>query len=169
MTRAKCARVNFAGIGATRGNAGPIRLGEFHAPEVRRRRQELDAHALAVARILAEVNDAAFLFLLGERIGEDELRIVIERVGQNEQGAVGVDDDGLAGFAEALAVAVLAGHDHSQAHEDPRAAAILRKCGGWGHLVAMLRYARPGVNACEARVFPYVITAGRTGAACKRR
>lgn len=101
-----------------RGNAGPIRLGEFHAPEVRGWCQELDADALSVAGILTEVNHAAFLFLLGKGIGDDELRIVVDRVGQNQQGAVRIDDDGLAGLAETLAVVVLAGHDYSEPHED---------------------------------------------------
>jgi hypothetical protein len=85
---------------------------------MRRRRQELDAHALAFARILAKVNHAAFLFLLGKGISDDELRIVIERMRQNKQGSMRVDDDGLAGFAEALAIVVLASDDHLQPHKD---------------------------------------------------
>ena len=118
MERADARGSILSGVGATRGNAGPIRLGEFHAPEVGRRRQELDADSLAFARILAQVNDAALLFLLREGIGDDKFRIVIDRVRENEKGAVSADDDGLAGFAEALAVVVLAGHDHFQPHKD---------------------------------------------------
>jgi len=140
------------GVGATRGDDGPIGLGEFHAPEVRGGRQEFDAHALAFAGILAEVNDAGFLFLLGEWIGYDELRVVIERLRQDEQGAVGVDNDRLAGFAKTPAVAILAGHDHAQAHKNARAAAVLRKCGCWGHLLTMLRDACAFVNGRETRV-----------------
>ena len=70
----------LAGVSATFWNDGPIGLGEFHAPEVRRRRQKLDAHALATAGILAEVDDAAFLVFLGKRVGDNKLCIVIERV-----------------------------------------------------------------------------------------
>jgi hypothetical protein len=137
------------GVGATGWDGGPIGLGEFHAPEVRRWRQEFDAYALALAGIVAEVNDAGFLFFLSEGIGDDELRVVVERLRENEQGAVRIDDDGLAGFAEAFAVAILACHDDAQAHENAGAAAVLRKCSCWGHLLTMLREACSFVNGRE--------------------
>jgi hypothetical protein len=53
-----------------RRSLGPIGLREFDSPEMRRRRYKLQAHPLAFSIIVAEVNDAAFLFLLREGIGD---------------------------------------------------------------------------------------------------
>ena len=53
-----------------RRSFGPIGLREFDSPEMRRRRYKLQADPLAFSIIVAEVNDAAFLFLLREGIGD---------------------------------------------------------------------------------------------------
>ncbi len=91
---------------------------------MRRRRYKLQAHALAFSTIITEINDAAFLFLLGEGIGDGQQRPNFQGFRGVEKAAVGIYDNALASFAEATPVAVFPGNHHAYAHENARTAAI---------------------------------------------
>lgn len=105
------------GLGRRRAG-GPIRLGKFDAPEVGGGREEFDADARALFAGVTHIDDAAFLVLFGDRIGEDELGAQFERSLKIEQAAVGVDDDGFAVLAEIAALGILAFRAHEDARED---------------------------------------------------
>jgi hypothetical protein len=105
------------GLGRRRAD-GPIRLGEFDAPEVRGRREEFDADARALFAGVTHIDDAAFLVFFGDRIGEDELGAQFERSMKIEQAAVGVDDDGFGALAEIAALGIFAPRAHEDARED---------------------------------------------------
>ncbi len=117
-------------------------------------RQKFDAHALPFIGGFAEIYDAAFLFFLREGIGEDEHGIEHERLVQVDQAAVSADDNGFAGFAEALAIRIFSrGHD-ADAQEDSSATASSAE-GLFRHGKTMLRHFRYSVNARIKGLFPY--------------
>lgn len=95
---------------------------EFDAPEVRSGGEEFDADARAFFAGVAQIDDAAFLILFGDRIGKDELGAHFERSLKIEQAAVGIDDDGFAVLAEIAALGIFAGRAHTDAREDTRTA-----------------------------------------------
>ncbi len=82
----------------------PIAGSEIYTPKVWGRRKKFDSDTLAFRHGIAKIDDAAFLFLLGEGIGEDEHGVHGDRLIQVQQTAVGIDDDRLAGFAESAPV-----------------------------------------------------------------
>src|SRR5882762_7686914 len=84
--------------------------------------EELQAYALTFISGVTEKHDAAFLLFLRERVGDDELRILVQRLVQIHQAAVRIDYDGFAGFAKTAAVRVFTRHDHAHTHKDPGAA-----------------------------------------------
>ncbi len=96
---------------------GPIGPSELHAPETRRRGEELDADALSLLRGIAQKHDAAFLLFLGEGVDQHDHRAVFDRLVQIEQPAVRVDDNRFASLAEFPAVEVLAGGHDAHTHE----------------------------------------------------
>lgn len=102
---------------------GPIGLSELHAPETRRRGEELEADALSLLRGIAQINDAALLLFLGEGVDQHDHRAVFDRLVQIEQPAVRVNDNGFANLAEFPAVDVLAGGYDTHTHEHAGAAA----------------------------------------------
>jgi len=125
-----------------RERRGPIRLREFEAPEVGARRKKLDAHAGALVRSVAKIDDAALLFFFGDGIDEDEFRSQIEGFLQVKQATVGIHHNGMAGFPEFAAVTAFS----LCAHGDPR------KHAGAAALGARLRFCRCGHKAivhCE--------------------
>ena len=85
-------------------SAGSSLLFQFQAPEVRRRRQELNSHPLASLDRIAQINYPAFLFFLRLRIGQNEHYAVVHLMLQHEQAAVGIYDHGFAELAELLPV-----------------------------------------------------------------
>ena len=103
--------------GRFRGSS-PSGGGELDAPEARRRREELNADALALFGDFAQVHDATLLLFLADRIRQDNRGAHFERRVQVQQGTMGVDDDGLAGFPELTSLAVLARSPHADANED---------------------------------------------------
>jgi hypothetical protein len=104
--------------GRSSGHAWPVALGEFHSPKVRAGREKLDAHAGAPVGSVSEVDDSALLLLFRHRIGEHELGSQFEGFLKIEQGAMGIDHNGLAGFAEAAPLVVLALGADSDPGED---------------------------------------------------
>jgi hypothetical protein len=102
----------------------PIGLGEFHAPEARRRGEKFDADAAALIAIVAEVDHAALQFFLSERIGKHQHGSEFEILGQIQEPAMSADDDGFGGLAKAAAPLVLAGERDANAREDPGTAAF---------------------------------------------
>ena len=86
------------------GTTGPISWGEFDAPEVGRRIQNLDADTLSFIRSVAEKNDPAFLFFFGDRIDECELDAHFERFIQVQQSPVSAHHYGLAVLPETAAL-----------------------------------------------------------------
>jgi hypothetical protein len=116
--------------GGLSGN--PVRVREFHAPESRRRSEEFDAHALAFVRVVAEIDDAAFLLLLAERIREDEQRSHFQLLVEIDQAPVRIDDNRFRGGPEAAAPLILAREHYPNAHEDSGAASFAFVNGG-GH------------------------------------
>jgi hypothetical protein len=105
-------------------SGGPIRAREFDTPESRRRREEFDAHALPLVRIVAEVDHPALLLVLRERIGEDEKGSDLQLLVGIEQGAMRIDNDRFAGVLKSPALMVLAREQHTYAHEHPGTAAF---------------------------------------------
>jgi hypothetical protein len=101
------------------GRSRPIGRHEVDTPEMRRGGEELDADALASFGGIAEKHDAAFLLFLGERIGENDHGVHVERLIEVDQAAVRIDDDRFAGFAEAAFIGILSRDDHAHPHEDP--------------------------------------------------
>src|SRR5713101_3783754 len=99
------------------GRGGPIGPSELHAPETRRRGEELDADALSLLRGIAQKHDAAFLLFLGEGVDQHNHRAVFDRLVQIEQPAVRIDDNRFASLADFPAVEVLAGGHDAHAHE----------------------------------------------------
>src|SRR5579862_4970225 len=116
--------------GGLSGN--PVRMREFDAPESRCGSEEFDAHALAFVRVVSEIDDAAFLLLLAERIREDEQRSHIQLLVEIDQGPVRIDDNRFRGGPEAAAPLILAREHYPNAHEDSGAASFAFVNGG-GH------------------------------------
>src|SRR5882762_3849876 len=117
-------------------------------------REELQAYALAFIRGVTKKHDAAFLLFLRERVGDDELRILMQRLVQIHQASVRVDHDGFAGFAKTAAVGVLPRDDHAHTHKDPGTASSgvefrLR------HDSSMLRHIYFAVNDTVHGLFPH--------------
>jgi hypothetical protein len=120
---------------------------------MRRGCEKFDANALAFVRSIPDENDAGFLLFLRKGVGDNDDGIHVHRLIQVQQAAVGIDDDGFAGFAEAAIVRIFSGHNHTNAHEDAGAAAgvvhvIL------GHGKSMLRQSRRIVNNSVCGMFP---------------
>jgi len=109
--------------GCAWGAAGPIGGREIHAPEMRGRREEFDADALAFVGKVADKNYSAFLLFFGDRIDQQDVGAHFEFGLHVEQGTVSVDDDGLAILAELAAGGGLARGAHGNAREDACAAA----------------------------------------------
>src|SRR5712692_792367 len=123
--QAQMAQTELARAGASRGlrrgsggRGGPVGRSELHAPEMRRRGEELDTDALSLLRGIAQIHDAALLFFLGEGVDQHDHRAVFDRLVQIEQPAVRIDDNRFASLAEFPAIEVLAcGHDtHTHEH-----------------------------------------------------
>lgn len=123
----------------------PVWAGELHAPESRCRGQEFDAYALALVRIVAEIDHPAFLLVLGEGIGEDEDGSDLQLLVEVEQGAVGVDNDRFAGMLKSPALMVLACEQHPDAHEHSGTAAFAF-IDGQGHDTFMVSQGSRAVN-----------------------
>ena len=125
----------------------PILLRKFDAPKMGTWAEKLDADASALFRRIAEVDDAAFLFLFGGRIDEEQFRAKLERLVQIEQTAMSVDYDRLAPGTKFAALDVLSGRVNGNAREDAGAAAFLRDLRFWhrhryramGHRPSQLR------------------------------
>jgi len=85
-------------------------------------REEFDADALTFVGKVANENDAAFLLFFGDRIDQQDVGAHFEFGLHVEQGAVSVDDDGLAILAELAAGGGFARGAHWNAREDACAA-----------------------------------------------
>ena len=70
-------------------------------------RKKFDADARAFFRCVAEVDDAAILFFFRARVDQHQFRAHFELGLQVKKAAVGIDDDGLAGFLKFLCPAGL--------------------------------------------------------------
>lgn len=136
------------GIGA----GGPILRNEIHAPEMGRWGKKFNADALAFVHGFAEIDHAAFLLFLGERVGERNERIHGDFLIEIDQAAVGVDHDGLARGAKLPSADVFSRGHYAHAHENPSAAPVGRS-EGCAHVLPMLRQAAAGVNNARAAAF----------------
>ncbi len=96
----------------------PILRREFDSPEMRAGRGELDAHARAFIRGVAEIDDPAFLLLLGDGIDENQIPSDDERFVQVEEPAMRIDHDRLAVFFEFTALDVFSRGLYGDAGED---------------------------------------------------
>jgi hypothetical protein len=134
------------GMIGTARDGDPVGLGELDAPEVRRGRQEFEADALTFAGIVAQVDDAALLLFLSGRIRKRQNAAHLEGLVEIDKAAVSVDNDGLADGAEALGIAILAGHNDADTAEDSRAASFTLEGCGSRH-APMLRVEPGAVNA----------------------
>jgi hypothetical protein len=134
--------------------SGPIGGNEIDAPEMGRGSEELKTYALAFLCGITKKHDAAFLLFLRERVGDDEFRVLLERLVQIHQATVRINHDCFAGFAKTAAVGVFPGDDHTHAHKDPGTASSgvefrLR------HDSSMLRHIDFAVNDTVNGVFPH--------------
>lgn len=110
---------------------------EVNAPEVRAGREEFDSDARSLVRGFADVDDAAFLLLLGRGVDQDDFRADFQLLLEVEQAALHVDYNGVAAFAEFAAFPVGSLGPHREAGDQARAAA-LRVGGSDGHDKAMV-------------------------------
>ena len=81
-------------------------------------REKFDADAGAFFGCVAEIDDAAILFFFRGGIDEHQLRADFELSLQVKEAAMGINDDGLAGFLKFLSQQVSAGGANSNAGED---------------------------------------------------
>ncbi len=102
----------------------PIGLLQFDAPEMGRRGNEFDAHALALLGVIAEIDHSAFLLFLRGGIGEHEQRSHFQVLLGVEQSAMGIDNNRLAGMLEPPALLILARELHPDSHEHSGAASF---------------------------------------------
>jgi hypothetical protein len=73
-------------------------VAEIDPPETRGRRQKLDSNTLATFARIALINHAAFLFFVGNGIYKYEQFAIIDFMFKEQQAALGVNHDSLAGF-----------------------------------------------------------------------
>ena len=98
---------------------------------MRRGREEFDADALAFVVRFAEKDDAGFLLLLREGIGENEDGVHGERLVQVHQAAVRIDHDRLAFRAKFAALEILPLGLHGDTREDAGTAPLARGLRLW--------------------------------------
>ena len=97
-------------------------FGELQSPEMWRGRQELHANALTAIARLAQEHNATFLLFLRRGILQYQHFAIVNLVFEQQQAAVGVNDDGFASLAEFLPVVVFAGSLYGHPPEDAGAA-----------------------------------------------
>jgi len=114
---------------------------------MRRRRKKFDAHALAFIPDVAQIDHAAFLFFLRERIGQFEHFAVVHLVLQEQQAAVRVHHERFARFLELFPV--VRPPLHLDSHTVKNSSAAPRSsCGCWHDFAhaAIFARARYSVN-----------------------
>jgi hypothetical protein len=80
----------------------PILWREFDAPEMRARREKFYPHAGTLLRSIAQVDHAALLLFLRDRVYEHHVRANLKLFLQVQKASVGVNHDRLAIFAKFL-------------------------------------------------------------------
>ena len=95
-----------------------IARAEIYAPKSGCGAQEFDADPLAFVAGVAQKYHPALLLFVGVRIGHDQHLAFVDLVLEKQQTAVGIDDHGLADFAEfsAVVAAALGFYSHFVKH-----------------------------------------------------
>lgn len=119
-------------------------IGKFQTPKMRSGREKFQADALASIGNVSQINDAAFLFLIGDGIDDLHLATQFHCFIQVDESALSIHDDRLARLAEFVAIGVEAAHLHADALKDARTAALLIIC--CRHRPIIVHQARIRVN-----------------------
>src|SRR5262249_36959737 len=131
---------------------GPLSGVKIDAPEMRCRCQEFHAYAHAASSAVAQVHNAALLFLLGFRVDQHQDFPIIDFVPEHQQAAVRAYDQCLAHLAELAPVMNAA--ERLQPHAVKYAlAAAVPGLEYFGHAPIMRRL-HYLVNCPAGRVFP---------------